>query len=647
MKDAGTVELLPPAGQPAQHSPQPTGRRLRVFVLVFLPILIIGLGWDFMRPPLYRVTATLLTVAPPELGERGSEADLQHVAIQRQHLLGQKVLERVADALAERGEDGAVTPDRLRALFQVLPVPETNLVELRAEGEDPVFLSAAVNAWLDAYLKARAEEVADLEARTTEVLQEQYQAMGRLIEEKRARLQRFREENEILSTARDENQILARLKGLNESLNAANEARIKAQARLDAIEQAIARGETLVPEEDKRHYAEMVRRAQELREQVAELDRRYTKEYIERSPSLKVIPEKLAQLEAKLAAYREKSRDYLLSNARQELAAAETTVQELERQLEAMKAEASEFTARFAEYEAMQEDLAALELRYRELEDRLVQVRIANKKKYPQVQVVEWAYPPADPIEPDYWRDAALVVGVALLAGLLAVWVVDYLRPPPPAPVATVGVALYPAHPGLPGGGAAAPPGALEGKRRVLPKSEPELPELAPDRVRDLLEAGDRVTRQLLALLLIGLSPQEILDLDEKDLDPESGQVRVRGASQRTLLLPPAVRGWFLRDGRPWLAWRALEAFDEAELDARIVLAARDAGVEPPPDAETLRNSYLLYLVRQGLRLGELEKVAGLLPARRLAALERAAPEGRGRTLEEVVRFHPALQPIV
>ncbi len=636
--------LPPPAAAPADPPAVPAAgrRRLRVFLLVFLPLLVLGLAWDFLRPPLYRATATLLTVAPPEVDQAAAEADVQHVAIQRQRLLGQQVLEQAARALGEREPGLQVTPERLRALFQVLPVADTNLVELRAEGEDPVFLSAAVNAWIDAYLKRRAEEVAELEARTTEVLREQYEALGRRIEEKRAELRSFRERHRILSTARDENQILARLKGLNESLNEANDARVKARARLEAIEAAIARGEVLVPQEDKRSYAEMVKRAQELREQVAEMNRRYTQEYIDRSPSLKVIPEKLARIEAKLRRYREETQQYLLSSARQELAAAEKTVSELQAQLEAMKAEASEFTARFAEYQAMKEDLAGLEQAYRELEDRLVKVEISNRRKYPQVQVVEWAYPPAEPVEPDYWRDAALVAAIALGAALLGVWLVDYLRPAPPAPAPSIGVALYPAAPpGLAGGEGGTP--VLEGGGRPLLEEGEALPAVSDEAVRRLLESGDRLTRQLAALLLSGLSPEEILALEPEDLDPETGEVRVRGDGERRVLLAPRAREWFVREGRPWLAWKSLEGFDAAELETRLRLAARDAGLEQPVDAEMLRNALLLHLVRQGLKLGELERVAGLLPARRLMALERIAPGGRPRTLEEVSRFHPVL----
>jgi len=390
-------------------------RRVRVFLLTFFLCLAVGLAWDFQRPALYRASASLLTVAPPEVDQQNVEADIQHVTIQKQRLLGRPLLERVARELAAKNPETEIPGvDGIRAMLDVSILPETNLVELQAQGGNPAMLSLLVNTWIESYLKLREEEVAALNARTVDVLREQYENLGRKIEEKRAALNDFRENNQILSTERDENRVLSRLKGLNESLNAANEEMVKARARLDAVESAIARGETVVPEQDKRAYAQMVQRAQELREQVAEMNRRYTKQYIERSASLKVIPEKLAKLEEEIRRSQRSGQDYALTSARQDYAAAKQTVESLRKQLEDFKAGASEFTARFSEYQAMQEDLAGLELLYRELEDRLVKVEITNRAKYPQLQVVEWAYPPEKPIWPHYWRDAGIVAGISL-----------------------------------------------------------------------------------------------------------------------------------------------------------------------------------------------------------------------------------------
>ena len=647
MEPAGGVEVLPaPEKVPEEAALARTSRRrVRVFLLTFFLCLAVGLAWDFQRPALYRASASLLTVAPPEVDQQNIEADIQHVTIQKQRLLGRPLLERVARELAEKNPE-AETPgvDGIRAMLDVSMLPETNLVELQAQGGNPALLSLLVNTWIESYLKLREEEVAALNARTVDVLREQYENLGKKIEEKRAALNDFRENNQILSTERDENQVLSRLKGLNESLNAANEEMVKARARLDAVESAIARGETVVPEQDKRAYAQMVQRAQELREQVAEMNRRYTKQYIERSASLKVIPEKLAKLEEKIRKSQRSGQDYVLTSARQDYAAAKQTVESLRKQLEDFKAEASEFTARFSEYQAMQEDLAGLELLYRELEDRLVKVEITNRAKYPQLQVVEWAYPPEKPIWPHYWRDAGIVAGVSLVVALLMVWLVDFLKPiARDTGQAGLGITIYPANAALEQQGQAPMPALEKNSQQALPGAG--IAELGVDRIARLLESADPVARQLIALLMSGLTAEEVLRLDASHIDLEKGEVDVPGETPRKVRLAPAVVEWFAREGRPWLAWSGKEHFDREEVDARLQLAAVDAGLAESGqiDADLLRNTYLLYLVRQGIRLSELESVAGSMPARELLELGRYSPAHAGKPAGEVQLAYPLM----
>ena len=409
----------------------------------------IGLFYNFQRSAIYRSSASLLTVAPPEVDQRGAEADIQHVAIQRHRLLGQPLLEEVVLRLdSETSDDDITVPSiyQLTPMLDVVSVPETNLVELRAEGPDAVLLPRLVNTWVNVYLEIRSDEIRRVTKETTDSLHQQYEELGEKISEKRQALDEFRKNNEILSIGRDENQVLAMLKGLNKSLNTAIEEEIKARARLDAIMAAIERGQAVVPDQDKRSLTQMETRAQALREKLAELDRRYTREFLSRSPELKVIPEQLAELEKKIRRKHNLGRNIVVTMAEQEYAAAQQTTVVLRQELEDHKQKATEFTAKFAEHEALLEDLARLEELYRLAEERLVQIEIKNRAKYPQVMVVEWAFLPTKPIWPHYMRDAGFVFAGSLLIALLMVWLIDYLKPKretqqPPSPI---DITIYP-----------------------------------------------------------------------------------------------------------------------------------------------------------------------------------------------------------
>jgi uncharacterized protein involved in exopolysaccharide biosynthesis len=609
-----------------------------------------GLYWDFQRPPLYRSSASILTVALPDVDQRSQEADPQHVAIQRQLLLGQPLLEAALQRLA--GDDsgsGLSLPsiDRLQGMLSVVPVPETNLLQLRAEGSDPKRLSRLVNSLIDSYLELRERKIREATGETTAALRQQYEEIGDKITRKREELDRFRRDNDILSIGRDENQAVARLKGLNQSLNDASEEEVKAQARLDAIKAAAARGDAVVPDQDKRALAQLQKRAQELREQLAELDHRYTRDFLALEPSLKVIPEQLAAIEKKIGQQLTYGRNIVLSDAKQDSAAARQAVRELRRQIQEHKSKASEFTRRFAEHEALQEDLARLEELYRTTEERLVQIEVEKREKFPQVEVVERAFPPERPISPPYLRDAGIVLAVALLIALFVVWLVEYLSPKRPlersgltevrifpegrGPVLEQGVVRQRLNGGAPAG---VPASALQA---------PQPRELTRDEVKALFQAADVAGRQLIALLLSGVTLDELIRIEGGDIDPEQGRVTISGRDERVLEIPAGLPNAFrVEEGIP--AWRKEgEEPETQELDAHLYLAAVDAGLQGPEQIDTraLRYTYIAYLVCQGIRLSELGQVVGRIPTRELAAYGALSPPGAGRSIGEIDLDYP------
>lgn len=448
------VELLSATGgEVASGRVQAPSHRVAIFLGTLLLSLAIGLYANFQRPPVYRSSASLLTVAPAEIDKQIVEVDLQHVAIERQRLLSKPLLEEVVHRLAEEDAETGLnlSANQLQPMLSVLPIAETNLVEVRAEGSDAALLPRLVNTLLNSYLEQRAAEVRIVTAETSDALRSQYDELGGKIALKREQMDRFRRENEILSIGRDENQVLARLAGLTASLNTAIEEEVKAKARMDAIQAAVRRGEAVVPDADKGTLTQMEHRAQQLREQLAELDNRYTRDFLQLDPKLQVIPGQLKELERKIRAEHESGQKIVTTDAEQEYVAAHKSVQELTRQLEEHKGKATEFTARFAEHEALQEDLARLEELYRDIEERLVQIEVENRQKYPQVRVVEWAFQPNEPISPPYKRDAAIVLAASVVLALFVVWLVDFLRPKQreASTVPLTGVAFYPAR-GIP-----------------------------------------------------------------------------------------------------------------------------------------------------------------------------------------------------
>ena len=649
-QDAPEVEVVSEDG--AGMAPDPRGgavrgHRLRVFFLVFLVCAVVGLIWDFSRPAVYRASASLLIVPPPDADQAApSETDLQHTAVQRQILLSQEVLQQALQQAVADGviaEATAYSLAELRAMFSVEPEAGTQVVQLHAEGSEPERLAGLVNAWATVYAELRGRQAAESIRETTQALEEEHRKLADKIEAKRGELERFREEHEILSLGRDENEVLARLKGLTDSINKAREEAVNARARLAAVRKAIERGEPVLPRQDQATLSALEARAQELREQLAELDQRYTRDFLALEPTLKVIPEQLAELEKKIGRMKEYGQRVVLSEAEQAYAAARQAVRELEAELEAHKRKAMEFTTQFARHEALQEDLARLEELYRLTEERLVRLQVQDQQRRPPVTILEYAQVPQWPLRPAYVRDAALVIAVALALGLFAVWLVEFLT-------------------GRNAGGRAPVPLAIRvwGERgRMLEQAEPDVPavpggataalagpsprELSVLELEAMLKAAGPAERQLLILLLSGLSPEELASLGSEAVDMEAGRIQAGGEKARIIELPPQVLE-LLRQTGPVPAWDI--PADVRALSKRLTLVAVDAGIPSPEqaDAWAVRHSHIVFLVRQGLRMSELPRLVGPLSTAEMTFYSRFSPAEPGRPLAEIVQVHPALR---
>ena len=645
-----SVELIQGAPPPPPTGPA-NWRRWKVFLSVLLIASIIGLSIVYGRSPVYRATASILTVKPKAVDRRSEDADIEHVAIQGRLLLGEELLDRLAQLLAETGDDEIAGLDRLRNMLSVVPVPETNLLELRAQGEYPKQLQRVVNSWAKFYERFRAEEIEAATGRTTTEILDQQAQLDMKITAARAELQAFREKHDIISLERDENHSLATLKGLNDSLNKAREYLVGARARLMAVDSAIANGETVIPAEQKTDIARMKLNVERTRTQVAELGQRYTQRYIERDPMLRSLPGMLNDMERELARALQLAQETVKDEAQQDLATAELAVSTLEQRLVAHEIEVQEFTERFKEFGALEEDLAGLGLLSSENKARLAQIQSQNLKKYPPIQVVEWARVPSRPVYPDYERDLMIALAAALALALFLTWLVEYLseRARPPAQAAPyLGVRIYP-------GDQDQRLTAQETDKRLLhdqtmvsnptpPAHLPVLPrELAGTEVHSLLAVADPLTAGYASLLLCGISPYELPLLHSACFHRATGQIEVPGASRREIAIGNAA--W--RRMEPVLAEMAdaKMALPLTALDQRLAQAAREAQLADPGSVNALAlwHSYVLYLVRQGIDASALANRAGAIPPDVHGTLMHFSPPGGNRPLSSIEFTHPVL----
>ncbi len=569
------------------------------------------------------------------------------------------MLEEVATRLARAGRNpaqfGSGDPIAgMQAHLAALPVSQTNVVELIATGRDPEALAPLANTTIDVYRERLAQAY---RSATSEALAQVEDEVGRLkatVEAKRRDLEAFRLRHNIVSLERDENQVLAQVRNLSTNLSTVNEKVATAEGKLRALTESAAAGNPVTRTRDDATLASIEQRASQVREDLRDLERAYTQDYLAKEPKAIALRTRLAELERQITVQREASRKAALIDAQEELASATAAAARIQSQIVSGRVEVGQFTARLNEYKSRQDDLAELEKTYREATQKQARLESSERARMPAAKVIEAASTPREPWRPLYWRDTGIAAGGSLVLALLAMWLVELFNRREPQPSVVV-VGSQPAGMSYEGRAEAvtlqrAQPAPLGRAEPALLASQPRLPrELDRDEVTALLQAADESSRLVVLLLLSGVTPDEAIAARVGDVDLARGIVRVGGAG-RDIALSDALRSELVTRmtasaSDPLLGQPAIPATRES-IDAQTLCAAHDAGLDDPAsvDADSLRHTYVAYLVRQGIRFADLTSLVGELPADLLGAYTTFAPPGPRIARERIETSYPGVR---
>jgi len=655
--------LVEPEPAPDRTTAQRNRHRLIIFAAVFLVSALAGLAYTFMRPAVYQSTATLLlapTVTPDPTaastassGGNREDIDPQYIAVQGQILISQELLSRLHERLTAIGTSPDGLPASVAELssrLEAIPHADTRMIELRSQGTQRELLPALLTAWIEVYLQTQAADAGNTAESTLTALRQQLQELAPKITAKRRQLEQFRQQYDILSMEGNENLAPTQLKGLQDALNNASEKEADARARLAALRNAIAQGSPVLGEQDQIRIGQLEDQATRLREQLRQFGERFTPKYMELDPDIVAMTRNLEKLESQIAAAQQQGQKLAVTDAERELASVHQTVLDLQQRLTTHKKAALDFTSRFAEHQAMQEELAQLEQIYQQTQTRLEREETAHQYTFPKVTVLSQPTLPGSPLYPHYQRDAGISLAAALLLAVFAVGLYELLHRAPRAAVRTESRSYFYALP--------------QERLNILINPEP-LPappplvlahnlsrELTTAEVERLLEIADQTGRLLIDLLLSGLSLDEITALRWEQVDLAMDILHVPGASARSIPLAGLLEAELVVQAaaRPVVSAPVLQTqgrpLTAAEAQALLACLAHDAGLTDPDEVipEQLRHTYLAFLVRQGLRLTELGRVAGYVPATVLTGYKPLSPSDSNRLLEEIEWVYPALR---
>ena len=648
--------------------PSPTARanrrRLLVFLGVFVAAAAAGLAYTFARPAEYRATARV-QITPAGEAPRAEPAPGTAVGLPKpfltevEVLASRPVLAEVVARLGAGGEAltafGADPIEGVRSSLDVVPVAGTNVVEIAARGGRPELLASVVNNVIDVYRERLAAAYKSASGESLAQAGEEVQRLEASVLAKRRDVEAFRSRHNIVSLEREENQVLARVKGLGASLNTANDRVATAEGKLRSLTESAAAGKGVVRARDNPTLANLEQRASQAREELRELERTFTPDYLAMDPKAKALRTRLAELDQQIKVQREASQQAAVREAEEDLAAAREAARRIREQMAADRQEVGQFTTRFNEYKSLQEELTQLESAYRDAVQRRAKLEATERSRMPAVRVLEAATVPQEVWRPLYLRDAGLSVAAALLLALLAVWLVELFNRPEPQPSVVIaqpvvsGMLVHggPRPLALPGQGHA----ALEPPDRALLPHHPVLPrELRAEEVDALVRGADHDTRIAMLLLLHGVAPQELVALRWADVDPGRRVIRVPGEPSREFRIGGALERELVvgsaTSDSPLLHARGQRPATLSDVGAALLYAAHDAGIERPSEITpaALRHTYIAFLVRQGIRFADLARLVGAIPPEDLGAYGALAPPGPRVALHAIELVLPALR---
>lgn len=677
---AAGFEAAPPAfAYGAPVAPEPSGlsprmrRRVLVFFSVFILCAVLSLTWNFMRPAVYAAGARIQVspsekLASPDSAPRPESA--QPLLVELQLLNSRPLLEKVIKRLQDQGELRNLGADPVLAVQEMLTVTrvqDTNVVQLEAQGPERGVLVRLINAVIDTY----REEQASAGSTTAQTELDNARNEANIIEarfaEKKKAVEAFRLRSDIVSAERDENQTLSRLKGLGTSLSTATEREAVAEGKARAIEQAIAQGKASPQLKANPTVSAMEQRLSQWREEYRALERQFTPQYLDMDPSARALKTRIGNLEQQLEGERVKSQQNALAEAREEAAGARATTQRLQQQLADDRQTVQTFSRRFSEFKGMQEELQGLDQMRQAARQKVLALEASERARKPSLMVVEPAAAPDTPLKPLYARDAAIGVTASLLLGFLAVWFVEFFNRSEAQPAGPSTVIIpqpwmpvpYPAGGAL--GHAPVPSaGALGHTQPSHAAAEPLLlragtaRELLPGEIERLLHSAAPENLPALVYLLHGLGSAELVALKVSDVDGAARTLRIGGENARVLPLPhPLLELLGRLDAAPGASATAPlfpngagQPQREEDIASLVTSSAYDAQLEQAasvtPDA--LRFSYMAFLVRQGVRFGDLARVVGTVPAETLNALAALAPGAQRLPLDQIDRLLPAVR---
>ncbi len=442
-----------------------------LIITLFLLVSVAGTAVLWMLPHVYESHAALLfRIARTNLSfdpgaetlvkstmEREEDVARDALSIMKGEVLAEKVVDdlgvdymrtKLASGRLPLASDPNEEATREEIRMNLIRYVQNNLrtemkrsiVELAFQATDPelaqTVLSSLVHQYVDLHMNVFTSTM------SREMFEEEIRTVQEELEVKRAELQALKSEHEIIAADTERDALTAQVSGLLESLNQARGTVAQLQAKITALEEAIA----------ARPASIEMARTEEANPVVTDIEQQLlalrierqdaVAKYQESNPNVKLIDEKIKVLREQLAnepaanvqvttgadeIRLEMQRE--LEFQRADLNAAQANEQKLTEMLASAKQELARVSGLAERAGRLDKEIEQLENNYAQYRDSMQRAKISaalDRDRVGNVSVVQEATRPLEPVGPRKRRNLALVLCVALFGSFAAAFGLNY-----------------------------------------------------------------------------------------------------------------------------------------------------------------------------------------------------------------------------
>ena len=203
----------------------------------------------------------------------------------------------------------------------------------------------------------------------------------------------------------------------------------RAKSKLEDLQHDIARGDDVIPRDQQSEISNLEQQLKRGEATLADLDARYTREYLARHARFRDLPEQIEALTAEIARLKAAGNQRSLDDAGEEYQDARKSVSKLQGQIDEQKQKLRGIASVLAQHDALVKNLNTLEELDRQNRARLAPGETQPAGNYPILTIVHLATVAEIPISSNFTRNAIISLASALAAALFAVWLYGFLNP--------------------------------------------------------------------------------------------------------------------------------------------------------------------------------------------------------------------------